>query len=98
PPELCPAHAGLIQEMVKSDCHFINGTGRVRLVQRNIYKREQLLHFGSDVGLYVGDASFGEKVGKYWNSDPEWMEHRRAAVDRHCCHNYEVSTPFLAES
>ncbi|NWX54465.1 HB2L protein, partial [Promerops cafer] len=84
PPDLCPAHTGLFQEMVKSGCHFINGTEQVRFVQRNIYKREQLLHLGSDVGLYVGDTSFGEKVARHWNSDPEWMEYRRAAVDSHC--------------
>uniref|UniRef100_A0A803W3C7 MHC class II beta chain N-terminal domain-containing protein n=1 Tax=Ficedula albicollis TaxID=59894 RepID=A0A803W3C7_FICAL len=76
PLDLCPAHIGLFQEMVMSEWHFINGANRVRLVERNISYREQFLHFGSDVGLY-------------WNSDPEWMEYRRAAVDRHCWHNHE---------
>ncbi|RLV62375.1 hypothetical protein DV515_00019381, partial [Chloebia gouldiae] len=90
PPELCPAHAGLFQEMVTSSCHFINGTEWVRLVQRNTYKR--------DVGLYVGDASSGEKVAGYWNSNLEWMEHRLAVVDRHCQHKYKrvPSGPALA--
>ncbi|XP_058713509.1 class II histocompatibility antigen, B-L beta chain-like isoform X2 [Poecile atricapillus] len=88
---------GVFQEMVKSECHFINGTDSVRFVKRFIYNREQFLHFDSDVGLFVGDTSFGEKVARYWNSDPEWMEYRRDAVDRHCRHNYELSTPFLVE-
>uniref|UniRef100_A0A803V253 MHC class II beta chain N-terminal domain-containing protein n=1 Tax=Ficedula albicollis TaxID=59894 RepID=A0A803V253_FICAL len=79
PLDLCPAHIGLFQEMVMSEWHFINGANRVRLVERNISYREQFLHFGSDVG--------------YWNSDPEWMEYRRAAVDRHCWHNHEPVTP-----
>ncbi|XP_033367504.1 class II histocompatibility antigen, B-L beta chain-like isoform X2 [Parus major] len=89
--------SGVFLEMVKSECHFINGTDRVRFVKRFIYNREQLLHFDSDVGLFVGDTSFGEKVARYWNSDPEWMEYRRDAVDRHCRHNYELSTRFLVE-
>ncbi|NXH55586.1 HB24 protein, partial [Rhabdornis inornatus] len=89
--------SGLFQEMVKSECHFINGTDRVRFVKRFMYNREQFLHFDSDVGHFVGDTPYGEKVARYWNSDPEWMEYRRAAVDRHCRHNYELSRPFLVE-
>ncbi|NXO46016.1 HB2L protein, partial [Locustella ochotensis] len=89
--------SGLLQEMVKSECHFINGTDRVKFVKRFIYNREQYVHFDSDVGLYVGDTPYGEKVARYWNSDAEWMEYRRDAVDRHCRHNYELSTPFLVE-
>ncbi|NWH99470.1 HB2L protein, partial [Tichodroma muraria] len=89
--------SGVFQEMVKSECHFINGTSRVRFVKRFIYNRKQYVHFDSDVGRFVGDTSFGEKVARYWNSDPHWMEYRRAAVARHCRHNYELSTPFLVE-
>ncbi|NXC10534.1 HB21 protein, partial [Orthonyx spaldingii] len=95
PPVADTELSGVFQEMVKSECHFFNGTDRVRLVKRYIYNREQLLHFDSDVGHFVGDTAFGEKVARYWNSDPEWMAYRRAAVDRHCRHNYELSTPFL---
>ncbi|NXP37899.1 HB2J protein, partial [Leiothrix lutea] len=87
--------SGVFQEMVKSECHFINGTDRVKFVKRFIYNREQYVHFDSDVGLFVGDTPYGEKVARYWNSDPEWMEYRRDAVDRHCRHNYELSRPFL---
>ncbi|XP_056357713.1 class II histocompatibility antigen, B-L beta chain-like isoform X1 [Oenanthe melanoleuca] len=89
--------SGVFQEMVKSECHFINGTSRLRFVKRFIYNREQYVHFDSDVGHFVGDSPYGEKVARYWNSDPEWMEYRRDAVDRHCRHNYELSSPFLVE-
>ncbi|KAM7022197.1 class II histocompatibility antigen, B-L beta chain-like [Acridotheres tristis] len=89
--------SALFQEMVKSECHFINGTDRVRFMKRFIYNREQYVHFDSDVGHFVGDTPYGEKVARYWNRDPEWMEYRRAAVDRHCRHNYELSSPFLVE-
>ncbi|XP_041263936.1 class II histocompatibility antigen, B-L beta chain-like [Onychostruthus taczanowskii] len=87
--------SGVFQEMVKTECHFFNGTERVRFVKRFIYNREQYVHFDSDVGHFVGDTPYGEEVARHWNSDLEWMEHRRAAVDRHCRHNYELSTPFL---
>ncbi|XP_016158357.1 PREDICTED: class II histocompatibility antigen, B-L beta chain-like [Ficedula albicollis] len=87
----------VFQEMVKSECHFINGTSRVRFVKRFVYNREQYVHFDSDVGHFVGDSPYGEKVARYWNRDPEWMEYRRDAVDRHCRHNYELSSPFLVE-
>ncbi|XP_063281017.1 class II histocompatibility antigen, B-L beta chain-like isoform X1 [Prinia subflava] len=89
--------SGVFQEMVKSECQFINSTDRVKFVKRFIYNREQYMHFDSDVGLYMGDTPYGEKVARYWNSDPEWMEYRRDAVDRHCRHNYELSSPFLVE-
>uniref|UniRef100_A0A8C3QL00 MHC class II beta chain N-terminal domain-containing protein n=1 Tax=Cyanoderma ruficeps TaxID=181631 RepID=A0A8C3QL00_9PASS len=70
------------EDMVQSGRHFRNGTDRLRFVDRNIYNREQLLPWG--------------KVATSWNSDPEWREHRRAAVDRPCRHNYELSSPFLS--
>ncbi|NXX35021.1 HB22 protein, partial [Nicator chloris] len=89
--------SGVFQEMVTSECYFIKGTDRVRFVKRFIYNREQYVHFDSDVGLFVGDTPYGEKVARCWNSDPQWMEYRRDAVDRHCRHNYELSTPFLVE-
>ncbi|NXQ36010.1 HB2L protein, partial [Alaudala cheleensis] len=89
--------SGVFQEMVKSECYFINGTNRVRFVKRFIYNREQYVHFDSDMGLYVGDTPYGEKVARYWNSDPEWIEYRRDVVDRHCRHNYGLSTSFLVQ-
>ncbi|NXY60615.1 HB2J protein, partial [Callaeas wilsoni] len=97
PPAAGAEASGVFQEMVKSECHFINGTDRVRFVKRFIHNREQYVHFDSDVGVFVGDTTFGEKVARYWNRDPEWMEYRRAAVDRRCRHNYELCTPFLEE-
>ncbi|XP_027562421.1 H-2 class II histocompatibility antigen, I-E beta chain-like, partial [Neopelma chrysocephalum] len=86
----------VFQHMGKGECHFINGTERVRYVERYIYNREQQLHFDSDVGVYVGDTPFGEIQTRYWNSDPAKLEYKRSAVDR-CRHNYEVYGPFSVE-
>ncbi|NWH86912.1 HB2L protein, partial [Aegithalos caudatus] len=79
------------------ECHFTNGTERVRFVSRYIYNREQFSHFDSDLGHYVGDTPFGEKVARNWNSDPQRLEFKRGEVDRLCRHNYEGITPFTVE-
>ncbi|XP_039236495.1 class II histocompatibility antigen, B-L beta chain-like, partial [Pipra filicauda] len=92
PPAAGEELSGVFQEMVKSECHFINGTERVRYVVRVIYNREQYVHFDSDVGVFVGDTPIGEKVARYWNSDSEFMESKRSAVDWLCRHNYGVYT------
>ncbi|XP_027562558.1 class II histocompatibility antigen, B-L beta chain-like, partial [Neopelma chrysocephalum] len=91
------AHTGVFQHMTKCECHFINGTERVRFVQRHIYNREQFMHFDSDVGVFVGDTPYGEILARYGNSNQEWMEYIRARVDRYCRRNYKVFTPFSME-
>ncbi|NXF14339.1 2B1A protein, partial [Smithornis capensis] len=95
PPAASEELSGVFQEMAKFECHFINGTERVRFVHRRIHNREQFAHFDSDVGKYVGDTPYGEIQARYWNSDPHKVELRGAEVDRLCRHNYEVVTPFL---
>ncbi|KFU86786.1 hypothetical protein M959_10922, partial [Chaetura pelagica] len=82
----------------ESECQFLNGTERVRYVQRYLYNRQQNLHFDSDVGKFVGDTPWGQRrVADYWNSQPDFMEQRRAAVDTFCRHNYRVASPFSVE-
>ncbi|XP_027766472.1 class II histocompatibility antigen, B-L beta chain-like [Empidonax traillii] len=95
PPAPCPAHTGVFQQMGKNECYFINGTERVRYVERIIYNRQQDVHFDSDVGVFVGDTPFGEIQARDLNSKQEEMEYRRAAVDTFCRYNYQGSTPFL---
>ncbi|NXF41791.1 HB2L protein, partial [Nyctibius bracteatus] len=96
-----PAHgqetSGVFQELIEAECQFLNGTERVRLVVRFIYNRQQLLHFDSDVGYFVGDTPLGEPQAKYFNSQPDLLEQTGAEVDRFCRHNYGVVTPFTVE-
>ncbi|XP_029821420.1 class II histocompatibility antigen, B-L beta chain-like, partial [Manacus vitellinus] len=87
----------VFQEMFKFECHFINGTDHVRNVLRKIYNREQYVHFDSDVGVFVGDTPYGEKVARKWNSDQERLEYARSLVDTCCPHNYKLYTPFSVE-
>ncbi|NWH89647.1 HB24 protein, partial [Aegithalos caudatus] len=97
PPDLCPAHPGLFQEMGKAECHFTNGTEKVRFVERHFYNRVEDVVFDSDVGEFVGFTPAGEKWAQDWNSDPEGMEYTRTAVDWYCRQNYEGITPFLVD-
>ncbi|NWT21641.1 HB2L protein, partial [Vireo altiloquus] len=93
-PELCPAHTEVFQELLKDECHFINGTENVRFVQRQIYNREQYLMFDSDVGNFVGDTPYGEKLARCANSKPEYY---RSVVDWFCRVSYELYAPFSVE-
>ncbi|XP_005431550.1 H-2 class II histocompatibility antigen, I-E beta chain, partial [Geospiza fortis] len=94
---LCAALTGVFQEMKMAECHFINGTEKVRLVERYIYNRQQYVMFDSDVGHYVGFTPFGEKQARHWNSSPARLKYMRAAVDTLCRYNYEVFRPFTVE-
>ncbi|XP_043859340.1 rano class II histocompatibility antigen, D-1 beta chain-like [Dromiciops gliroides] len=82
-------------EMVKSECHFENGTEHVRHMQRYFYNREEYTRFDSDVGKFLALTELGRRSAKYSNSQKEILEQLRAAVDTICRHNYEVSEPFF---
>ncbi|XP_051625011.1 class II histocompatibility antigen, B-L beta chain-like [Manacus candei] len=97
PPAAGEELSGVFEWMRKAECDFINGTERVRYVERHIYNREQQLHFDSDVGVYVGDTPFGESWARYWNSNPAELEYRRTLVDSYCRYDYKIVTPFGVE-
>ncbi|XP_051630339.1 class II histocompatibility antigen, B-L beta chain-like [Manacus candei] len=97
PPAAGEELSGVFQDMVKSECHFINGTERVRFVHRYIYNRQQQVHFDSDVGIFVGDTPFGEYQARNWNSQQERLEYYRSLVDRVCLPSYEGYGPFSVE-
>ncbi|NWZ60309.1 HB2L protein, partial [Haliaeetus albicilla] len=92
-----PAQTGFFQKMTKAECHYLNGRKQVKFLVKDIYNREQMSHFDSDVGHFVADTLLGEPDAKYWNSQPDILERHRAEVDRLCRHNYEVVTPFTVE-
>ncbi|KAM7020899.1 uncharacterized protein M8220_017211 [Acridotheres tristis] len=84
PPGAGAELSAVFQRMGKCECHFINGTEKVRFVLRHISNRQQLAHFDSDMGLYVGDTPHGQQLARYRNSDPELLEYYRARVDTSC--------------
>uniref|UniRef100_A0A8C6XNW7 Ig-like domain-containing protein n=1 Tax=Naja naja TaxID=35670 RepID=A0A8C6XNW7_NAJNA len=68
----------------KLECLFLNGTQRVRFLERHFYDRQEFARFDSDLGKFVAVTEFGK-----------WMQGRKAAVDYFCRHNYEVNTMSL---
>ncbi|XP_032653415.1 H-2 class II histocompatibility antigen, E-S beta chain-like isoform X2 [Chelonoidis abingdonii] len=77
-----------------AECHFTNGTERVRFLDRYIYNRQQLVHFDSDLGVYVADTELGRPDAEGWNKDPAILAQKRAEVDTFCRNNYRAAEPF----
>nr|AJA40875.1 MHC class II antigen [Muntiacus crinifrons] len=74
----------------KGLCYFTNGTERVRGVTRHIYNQEEYVRFDSDVGEHWAVTPLGRQHAEYWNSQKDFLEQTRAAVDTVCRHNYEL--------
>lgn len=82
-------------EQHKSECHFYNGTQRVRYLDRYFYNLEEYVRFDSDVGEYRAVTQLGRPDAEYWNSQEDYLKQKRAKVDTYCRHNYEISDNFL---
>nr|BAC82504.1 MHC class II beta chain [Coturnix japonica] len=80
-----------------AECHFLNGTERVRFVDRYIYNRQQYMHFDSDVRKFVADTPMGESWAEYFNSDTEYTEYSRGSVDTFCRVAYEIGESFTVQ-
>nr|AFN53615.1 IIB3 [Chrysolophus pictus] len=80
-----------------AECRFVNGTQQVKFVHRDVYNRQQTLHFDSDVGKYVADSPLVESTVESWNNNTEYMEYARGAVDWYCRHNYGVFEFFTVQ-
>nr|ACI96099.1 MHC class II antigen [Dipodomys spectabilis] len=84
-------------EQFKGECHFLNGTQRVRLLVRFIYNREEFLRFDSEVGEYRAVTELGRPIAKDWNGQQDLLEQKRAEVDTVCRHNYGVVDGFTVQ-
>ncbi|KAL4676299.1 hypothetical protein H8959_010444 [Pygathrix nigripes] len=76
-------------EQGKSECHFFNGTERVRYLQRHFYNQEEFVRFDSDVGEFRAVTELGRPK--------DYLEQRRAQVDNYCRHNYGVGESFTVQ-
>ncbi|XP_026579456.1 H-2 class II histocompatibility antigen, E-S beta chain-like [Pseudonaja textilis] len=81
-----PAHF-LYQE--KNECLFLNGTQRVRYLDRYFYDRQEIVRFDSDLGKHVAVTALGQADVDKWNSDEQWMQYQKAGVDFFCRYNYQ---------
>ncbi|TFJ95742.1 methionyl-tRNA synthetase [Platysternon megacephalum] len=93
----CTEPEGRFVLQLKADCHFTNGTERVRLLARYIYNQQQFVQFDSDVGVFVGDTEVGQSWAEFWNKDPAILARKRAEVDAFCRHNYGLGKPFTID-
>ncbi|XP_033622271.1 HLA class II histocompatibility antigen, DR beta 5 chain-like isoform X2 [Fukomys damarensis] len=84
-------------EYVTSECHFSNGTERVRFLKRYVYNQEENLRFDSDVGEFRAVTELGRPDAESWNSQKETLEQKRAEVDTVCRHNYGVGESFTVQ-
>ena len=65
----------------KGMCYFTNGTERVRLVARQIYNKEEILHFDSDLGKFVAVTELGQGCAETWNTQKDLLAEFRAYVE-----------------
>ncbi|XP_062043161.1 DLA class II histocompatibility antigen, DR-1 beta chain-like [Lepus europaeus] len=84
-------------QQVKSECHFSNGTQRVRFLERYFHNREEFVRFDSDVGEYRAVTELGRPLAAYWNGQTDRLEEVRATVDAYCRYNYGVVDSFLVQ-
>ncbi|XP_026581937.1 H-2 class II histocompatibility antigen, A beta chain-like, partial [Pseudonaja textilis] len=82
-----PAH---FLYQTKNECLFLNGTQRVRFLNRYIYDRQEYVRFESDLGKHVAVTALGEADVEAMNSDKQWMQYQKATVDSFCLYNYDA--------
>nr|ACR39140.1 MHC class II antigen DR beta chain [Macaca fascicularis] len=84
-------------EQRKAECHFFNGTERVRLLDRFVHNQEEYVRFDSHVGEFRAVSELGRPVADYGNSRKDYLEQERAAVDNYCRHNYRGVESFTVQ-
>ena len=81
----------------KGMCYFTNGTERVRLVARQIYNKEEILHFDSDLGKFVAVTELGQVCAETWNTLKDLLAEFWAYVETLCRHNYKETASFTVQ-
>ncbi|ETE55874.1 hypothetical protein L345_18417, partial [Ophiophagus hannah] len=69
---------------------FLNGTQRVRFLDRSFYDRQEIDYFDSDLGKFVAVTPLAQLDVDKWNGDEQWLQYQKAGVDRFCRRNYEI--------
>ncbi|XP_015686861.1 HLA class II histocompatibility antigen, DRB1-4 beta chain-like, partial [Protobothrops mucrosquamatus] len=75
----------------KHECRFLNGTRRVRFLDRYFYDRQEYLRFDSARGEYEAVTALGKVDAEDFNRDKHKLQYRKAKVDSFCRYNYKVS-------
>ncbi|XP_039174884.1 rano class II histocompatibility antigen, A beta chain-like, partial [Crotalus tigris] len=74
----------------KAECHFFNGTRRVRLLERLFYDQQEFVRFDSARGEFEAVTAFGKGDAEAFNRDKRLLQDRKAEVDYFCRYNYEA--------
>ncbi|XP_077340787.1 H-2 class II histocompatibility antigen, E-S beta chain-like [Lithobates pipiens] len=74
----------------KAECHYMNGTQKVKYLRRYFYNEEEQLYFDSYIGYFIAKTELGRPDAEYWNKNTEYIEQLRAEVQRFCIYNYEA--------
>ncbi|XP_054554117.1 H-2 class II histocompatibility antigen, E-S beta chain-like [Talpa occidentalis] len=80
-----------------SECHFSNGTQRVRFLERHIYNQEEVVRFDSDLGEFIAVTELGRPIAEFLNRQEDILEHQRGEVDTLCRHNYGIAEGFAVQ-
>uniref|UniRef100_A0A8C9QVJ2 Ig-like domain-containing protein n=1 Tax=Spermophilus dauricus TaxID=99837 RepID=A0A8C9QVJ2_SPEDA len=70
---------------------------KVRLMARQIYNKEEILRFDSDVGVFVAETELGLSSAKSWNAQKDLLAEYQAQVDTLCRHNYYQTASFTVQ-
>ncbi|XP_037699148.1 SLA class II histocompatibility antigen, DQ haplotype C beta chain-like [Choloepus didactylus] len=79
----------------KGRCYLSNRTDRVRLVARQIYNEEEILHFDGDVGVFAAVTELRRRSAESWHSRKDQVRMYRARVHTRCRFNYPETRPSL---
>ncbi|XP_073454341.1 HLA class II histocompatibility antigen, DRB1 beta chain-like isoform X2 [Aquarana catesbeiana] len=75
----------------------MNGTQKVRYLNRLFYNQEEFVYFDSDKGYFIPKTEFGRPDAEQYNKDKDFIEQRKAAVQTFCIHNYDIIHSVTAD-
>ncbi|XP_054578287.1 DLA class II histocompatibility antigen, DR-1 beta chain-like [Eptesicus fuscus] len=81
----------------KAECHFSKGMERVQFLARQIYNQEEYVLFDSDVGEFRAVTELGWPIAEELNSQEDFLERTRGAVNTLCRQNYRAFDGFSVQ-
>uniref|UniRef100_A0A8C5Q944 Ig-like domain-containing protein n=1 Tax=Leptobrachium leishanense TaxID=445787 RepID=A0A8C5Q944_9ANUR len=75
---------------VKTECHFTNGTERVRFLYRDFYNKEEFVYFDSDIGKFIAKTELGKLDADTLNQQEDTLNYYKSQVPTVCVPNYDI--------
>ena len=67
------------------------------MLDRHFYNGEEFVRFDSDWDEFRAVTELGRPAAEQWNSQKDFLEQKRAEVDRVCRHNYGGVESFTVQ-